>query len=95
MKRQSEELDILIVGSIALTFVAFAIIACYPSEESIINLLENAGYTNVELRGYRTFTCSEDDLYRTAFVATGQNNHLVSGTVCSAPLKGSTIRFDN
>ena len=56
-------------------------------------LLEEQGYTNVEIKGFNPFACSQDDFYRYNFTATNQNGKQVKGVVCSAPLKGSTIRF--
>ena len=56
-------------------------------------ILEEQGYTNVQITGYNYLACSEDDMYRYGFTATNSNGKNVKGVVCSAPLKGYTIRF--
>ena len=56
--------------------------------------LAGAGYTDVQITGYRFFGCRKDDMFHTGFSATGPTGQKVSGVVCSAFLKGSTIRID-
>lgn len=90
-----DERSLLLVALAAAVVTILIALALYPSEESTIQLLQDAGYSSIELHGYAPFACSEDDVYRIAFTATSQRNSQVSGTVCSAPLKGSTIRFNN
>ncbi len=57
-------------------------------------VLINNGYTDVEITGYKPFMCGKDDTFSTGFKATAPGGHKVSGAVCSAFTKGSTIRFD-
>lgn len=56
-------------------------------------VLENDGYTDIEMTGYRPFMCSDDDTYKTGFKAK-KNGHVVTGAVCGGLLKGNTIRLD-
>lgn len=56
-------------------------------------ILEGQGYTNIEIGGVNLFACSEDDIFRYNFTATNPYGKQVKGVVCSAPLKGYTIRF--
>ena len=77
---------------IAIVLCAILLSSCSGASTSEI-LLEEQGYTNVEITGFNLFACSEDDLYRYNFTATNSNGKQVKGVVCSAPLKGSTIRF--
>lgn len=57
-------------------------------------ILNNHGYTNIQIEGYDFFGCSKDDIYRTKFSASkGQGK--VNGVVCGGLLKGSTIRLYN
>lgn len=55
--------------------------------------LEQAGYTDIETRGYSFFGCGEDDTFRTKFTAKNPAGQKVDGVVCSGWLKGGTIRF--
>ncbi len=57
-------------------------------------ILENDGFTNIQITGYNWFACSKDDTYHTGFVAV-KNGRTVTGTVCAGLLfKNSTIRFN-
>lgn len=64
------------------------------NEKAAIKALDGAGYSNIRITGYKFFGCSEDDLYHTGFTATGPTGKPVTGVVCDAPLKSSTIRLD-
>lgn len=77
---------------IAILLCSILLTSCSGASTSEI-LLEEQGYSNVEIQGFNVFACSQDDLYRYNFTATNPNGKTVKGVVCSAPLKGSTIRF--
>jgi hypothetical protein len=57
-------------------------------------ILDNNGYEDINMTGYRLLMCGEDDFYSTGFQATSVKGVKVSGAVCSGFFKGSTIRFD-
>jgi hypothetical protein len=63
-------------------------------EEGAKRVLDNEGYTNVQMTGTNSFSCGGGDLYRTGFKATNLNKKSVEGTVCSGIFKGNTIRLD-
>jgi hypothetical protein len=54
--------------------------------------LLDAGYSDIEITGYSFFGCSEDDTFKTGFIAKSARGKDVKGVVCSGFLKGSTIR---
>ena len=56
-------------------------------------MLEQNGYTNIEITGYSFFMCSDSDSFSTGFKAKAPNGRQVEGAVCDAFLKGATIRF--
>ena len=56
--------------------------------------LEGMGYTNVKNTGYKAFCCSDDDNFSTGFSAENSKGETVKGCICSAFLKGITIRFE-
>lgn len=77
-----------------LVVIAFSFTRCYNEEDSK-RVLENAGYTDIEIKGRAYFMCSEDDTYATAFQATAPNGRSVTGAVCCGFVgKACTIRFD-
>lgn len=80
--------------TILIVAMALSIAACGTRTESAEALLNQQGYTDVEITGYDMFSCSEDDNFKTGFVATAPNGDRVSGTVCEGLMKGKTIRFD-
>lgn len=60
-------------------------------------VLEEEGYTQVEMTGYRWTGCSEDDFYHEGFKATTVAGRRVSGVVCGGNSlfgKSWTIRRD-
>lgn len=63
-------------------------------EKSAIETLQNNGYTDITITGWRPFMKSDSDLFSTGFVAISPNGNTVSGAVCGGLLKGNTIRFD-
>ncbi|QBX06758.1 hypothetical protein H1O16_gp345 [Burkholderia phage BcepSaruman] len=58
-------------------------------------LLTQQGYTQIEITGYAPFACSKDDTFHTEFRAVSAAGHQVQGVVCSALLKGATIRLED
>lgn len=72
---------------------AVAIAACSSSNDAQ-RALNGAGYTNINITGYRWTGCSESDEFSTGFEATGPSGVRTSGVVCSHWFKGSTIRTD-
>lgn len=74
-------------------FLALAVAGCSDSKTAQ-RVLTQQGYTEIEITGWSPFSCSEDDTFSTGFIATSPGGIRVTGTVCSAWLKGATIRFD-
>lgn len=73
--------------------IVLGICGCTSTDEST-RILRQQGYTEIQLTGYRVFTCSDDDSFHTGFRARSVNGSVVTGTVCSGFLKGATIRLD-
>jgi len=58
-------------------------------------ILEQQGYTDIEITGWRPFMAGKDDSVSTGFEATAPNGQRVSGAVTGGLIfKGSTVRFD-
>lgn len=55
--------------------------------------LDDMGFTDVRLHGWSLFGCGNDG-FTTRFEAKNPQGKRVSGVVCSAWFKGSTVRFD-
>jgi hypothetical protein len=57
------------------------------------NALEDAGYKNITITGFKIFGCDKNDTFSTGFNAIGITGRNVHGVVCSGFMKGSTIRI--
>lgn len=66
---------------------------CVADESQVRNVLQDEGYSNIQLKGYKWFACSEDDWTHEEFSATNINGRLVRGTVCCGIFKDCTVRI--
>jgi hypothetical protein len=76
---------------IFIALLAVLVTGCTDAEVAK-KALDGAGYTDVQMTGYEVFACSKDDTFHTGFKAKGPTGKPVEGVVCSAWLKGATIR---
>lgn len=75
--------------------IALVLLAGCTQPDKAADLLKRQGYTDVEITGYRFWSCSDDDLFHTGFTAKSPAGQPIAGTVCAGWLfKGATIRFD-
>lgn len=79
------------IKTFAAIVAALTLAACTDVPKAT-RALEGAGYTQIEMTGWKMFGCSENDTFHTGFRAKGPNGQPVEGVVCSALLKGATIR---
>ena len=64
-------------------------------ESSSKRVLEQQGYEDIQITGYRWLSCSKNDFYHTGFKAKTTNGPEITGVVCEGLLfKGNTIRLD-
>jgi hypothetical protein len=77
-----------------LLIAACVVLAGCTNEPKTYDVLNNEGYTDIQVTGYEPFMCSEDDLYHTGFNATNAHGKRVSGAVCGGGVKGYTIRVE-
>lgn len=75
---------------IALLYLFF--LGC-TSKSDTIRTLTAAGYSDIQVKGWDVFGCSEDDFFATEFVATNPIGRETRGTVCCGLImKSCTIR---
>ena len=73
----------------------FIMLTACTNADSARRVLEENGYSDIQMTGYRFFMCGKEDFYHSGFAAKGPTGRSVSGVVCQGLLfKGSTIRFD-
>jgi len=83
----------LIVVAIIIVVLCFSLRGC-TDEDGARRVLQQNGYKDITITGYRWGMGGEKDTYVTGFEATSPSGARVSGAVCSGLFKGSTIRFD-
>ena len=76
-----------------VTACILALVGC-TREDDTKRVLQQSGYTQVEITGWRPFAAGKDDTFSTGFRAKAPNGQTVTGTVTGGILKGSTIRLD-
>lgn len=82
------------MNKLVVLVLMLSISACTRPENST-RILQEQGYTNIQITGYSWFACSKDDTTSTGFIATNPTGKRVTGTVCSGMIfKNSTIRFE-
>lgn len=74
-------------------FIALLLISC-TDEPRASRVLEEAGYTDIQITGYAWFGCSDGDDYRTGFSAKGPTGKRTTGAVCCGVVKDCTIRTE-
>lgn len=80
---------------ILIALVAVIGLSGCTDPETATRVLEDSGYTDIQITGYNYFSCAESDRIHTGFKAKGPTGREVTGTVCAGLLfKNSTIRFD-
>jgi hypothetical protein len=70
---------------------------CEGDRNEAKRIVENAGYTAVEVGGSKGYKCGRDDGKSNTFSALAPNGSYVEGTVCcslSGCAKGCTLRFE-
>lgn len=78
-----------------LFFLVVLLTGC-TRPQSATKVLLDAGYSQIEITGWRPFACAQnDDEFATGFHALGPTGRKVSGVVCQGLIfKASTIRLD-
>lgn len=62
--------------------------------DQAMRVLSQAGYTQIEITGWRPLMAGKDDTFSTGFRAKSPSGAIVTGAVTSGPLSGSTVRLD-
>jgi hypothetical protein len=57
-------------------------------------VLNQQGFSDIQMTGYRFFICDKNDTFSTGFKAISPSGSDVTGAVCEGWLKGATVRFD-
>lgn len=81
-------------SKILISIVSLGILAGCTAPERTERVLQEQGYTDIQIKGYSWLSCSEDDVFRTKFEAKSPVGYDIKGTVCSGWFKGNTIRLD-
>lgn len=83
-----------LAATVAFAVAAVSTMSACTSRSDAEKALKAQGLEPVNVGGYAMFQCSDDDTFKTKFVAKNAKGETVKGAVCSGWLKGATIRFD-
>jgi hypothetical protein len=84
-----------IVAAIAVIILLVAALPQGLSQpDQAMRVLSQAGYTQIEITGWRPLMAGKDDTFSTGFRAKSPSGAIVTGAVTSGLLKGSTVRVD-
>ena len=79
---------------IAAVCISLMTAGCMQSPDSATRVLQDQGYKNIEITGYRFYGCSDDDNFHTGFKAVTPAGVTVTGVACSGWLSGTHIKID-
>ena len=99
MKKKAFTLIELLVVLVIIIIIATIFIGGFnvvnPSSstnQKVIELLEQEGYSEIHLEGYQPMAGSDDDLHKIGFTARNSQNNIIHGAVTGSDWKGWTIR---
>ena len=75
---------------LAIGLTAIFITGC-TNEEIAREALHEARFNNVEITGYKLFSCPPTDFIHTGFKAKNAFGENVTGVVCSSPFSDKTV----
>lgn len=76
---------------ITLLVVSLLLVGC-SNPEGTTRTLQGMGMTDIDIKGYAFFGCSDREMFHTHFTAKGPSGNHVEGVACSSWLSGTTIR---
>lgn len=65
-----------------LSLLALLLLVSCTDPKGTTELLESKGYTNIQITGYKPFSCWKNEI-ATGFIATNKDNEIDTGCVCS------------
>jgi hypothetical protein len=77
-----------------LIIAAVVLLSACTNTTKAERVLNENGYTDIQMTGYSMFGCDKNDSFSDGFKAKSPSGKTVTGVVCSGWFKGSTIRFD-
>lgn len=90
-----EKIIKVLLTIVVVVFLVNIIPAGCTRPEKTVQILEQQGYKDIRITGWRPLMAGKDESISTGFEATAPNGARVSGAVTGGLLfKGSTVRFD-
>jgi hypothetical protein len=87
----------MIKRTLLIIAAALSLSACFTDPQNTNRVLTEAGYSHIQITGFRFYGCDKNDSIHTGFKAVGPTGHPVTGVVCSGYGlfgKSNTIRID-
>lgn len=93
VKHRLDASMVMIVGIICLG-LCFSLPGGCTKPKDATRVLEQQGYSDIQITGWRPFMADKNDVFSTGFKAKSPNGSEVTGAVTRGIFKGSTIRLD-
>lgn len=87
-----ELLVVLAIIAIVAGIVFGTITGVGGANDKVIEILQNEGYHDIKIEGYRPMAGSDDDFHKIGFTAVNAAGNVVHGVVTGDSFKGWTIR---
>ena len=94
MKQKIQSIIKFIIGLAVIATLIFLLPYGCTQPDKATRILNEQGYTEVEITGWRPFMAGENDSFSTGFKSMSPSGARVTGSVTGGWLKGSTIRLD-
>lgn len=78
---------------LVISIFALLLVSCFTDPEGTITILRQKGYTDVQITGYRPFSCWKNE-QATGFIAKNPSGHYVKGCACKNIFTGTRIKVD-
>ncbi len=84
-----------LVSAIAISVVVYICSQGFSKPDDATRTLSSAGFTEIEITGWRPFMAGNGDTFSTGFRAKSPSGDIVTGAVTEGLWgKGKTVRFD-
>lgn len=90
MKNLAKTTVLVLSAAILFAAVAFGT----RDNAGVVRVLQQQGYTEIKLTGYRMFAGGRDDTWAEGFEATTPSGERITGAVTYGPFRAKTIRVD-
>lgn len=94
MRKSSSTITTWVGVVVICVALVFGLMGGCTKPKDATRVLEQQGYSEIQITGWRPFMADKNDMFSTGFKAKSPNGSEVTGAVTGGIFKGSTIRLD-